>query len=216
MHKTFTVLAAALAVTFVATMALQPAIGAQDRTAGDSKVPPPIKSANVKAGKALLEAKLVASDLVPTDGSKGALGYGLVTSKGLDGIIVTPTHAGVMDSAMQASASDPAWHNHFVKLGTAGDVCNPNAALGGARIEVQDLTFQSPGTVEVQDRTIDLQNVPSQFRGTSSLTGDPLSIAPGNNVTAAVSFSLRPVLGSDGALQHVCVENVAQKEMPKK
>lgn len=130
MHKTFMVLAATLAATLVAAMALQPAIGAQDRA--------------------------------------------------------------------------------------AGDVCNPNAPLGGARLEVQDLTFQSPGKVKVQGRIVDMQSVPSKFTGTSSLTGDPLMIAPGNEVTAAVSFGLRPVFGSDGALQHVCVENVAQKEISKK
>jgi hypothetical protein len=210
------VLAAALAATLVAAMALQPAIGAQGKAAGDSKAPPQISTAKVQTGKEFLQAKLVANGLVPTDGSKGALGYGLLTSKGLDGIIVTTTHAGVMDSAMQASASDPAWHNHFVKLQAAGDVCNPNTALGGARLEVQDLTFQSPGKVKVQGRMVDLQSMPSKFTGTSSLTGNPLTIAPGNDVTATVSFGLRPVFGPDGALQHVCVENVAQKEIPKK
>jgi hypothetical protein len=49
---------------------------------------------------------------IPTDGSEGAFGYGVVLSDGR--AIVITTHADVLDSQLQQSILDPVWHNHFV------------------------------------------------------------------------------------------------------
>lgn len=49
------------------------------------------------------------------DGSGGALGYGIINSQG---VIVTSTHKGILDSELQSNAKDPVFHNHYVLLGS--------------------------------------------------------------------------------------------------
>lgn len=52
------------------------------------------------------------------DAAGSAFGYGLLTDQETDAIIVTTTHSGVLDSETQnGDASDPIWHNHYVRLG---------------------------------------------------------------------------------------------------
>ena len=60
-----------------------------------------------------LEARLITEGLlIPTDGSEGAFGYGILTED-RDAILVATTHAGVLDSEDQRFIEDPIWHNHF-------------------------------------------------------------------------------------------------------
>src|SRR5215203_1374745 len=76
-----------------------------------------IEQAEVSANGEL-EARLITEGLlIPTDGSEGAFGYGILTEDGDDAILVATTHAGVLDSEAQRFIEDPIWHNHFVKLG---------------------------------------------------------------------------------------------------
>ena len=106
-----------------------------------------------------------------------------------------------MDSKLQKDASDPIFHNHFVKLATGlSGLCN-----GGA--EVADLTFESPGNVNVLQRFVTMRDLPFSFSGTSALTGDPLTIAPGGNVKDVVSFTLEPKF-VNGELKAVCVNDI--------
>jgi hypothetical protein len=63
-----------------------------------------------------LEAFLITHGLIPENDEGGGFGYGLLTAGG-DSIIVTTTHAAVLDSEAQGgSANNPIWHNHFVQL----------------------------------------------------------------------------------------------------
>ena len=58
---------------------------------------------------------------------------------------------------------------------------------------VDKITFQSPGQVRIQSTDALQARIPNWFTGTDSLTNQPLTLSPGNNVVDAVSFSLIPI-----------------------
>jgi hypothetical protein len=142
---------------------------------------------------------------IPKDGSGGAFGYGILTDAGLDGIMITTTHAGVRDSEVQDDASDPVFHNHYVELATGlSGLCEGP--------EVADLTFESPGDVNVLQRLVLMHDLPFSFSGTSALTDEPLTITPGGNVEDVVSFTLEPKFDDEGNLAAVCVNDITPAE----
>ena len=192
--------AASLVAAFVASVLAFPLAGA----VGDFLA---IKIAITQSETNELEAELVTHGLIPKDGSGGAFGYGILTGAGLDGIIVATTHGGVLDSAIQKNANDPVWHNHFVKLASQG-------ACGGGP-GVVDITFESPGKVNVNGNSIQLRDIPSTFTGTNALNGLPTTITPGTSVQNVVSFQLSPVFDSNHNLQAVCVIDIAPAEKLK-
>jgi hypothetical protein len=148
-----------------------------------------------------IAALLKAHGIIPKDGSGGAFGYGILTEAGLNGVIVTTTHAGVKDSELQEDASDPVFHNHYLKLetGLSGLCQGP---------EVADLTFESPGDVNVAHKFVFMRDLPFSFSGTSALTNEPLTITPGGNIDDVVSFTLEPKFDDDGNLAAVCVNDI--------
>jgi hypothetical protein len=141
--------------------------------------------------------------LIPTNGTEGAFGYGILTDDG-DSILVTHTHPGVLDSEDQRFIEDPIWHNHFVKLGDV-EQCGEDQG-------VIDVTWQSPGVVTIDDNTARISGVPTdEFEGWDSITGEPLSMTLGEDVSDAVSFKSDPVFGEDG-LEAVCVTDIRSAE----
>ena len=143
---------------------------------------------------------------IAKDGSQGAYGFGILTDKGVNAVMVITTHPGVKDSADQASASDAVWHTHYVKLGqNVSGLCGENP-------EVVDITFESPGDLGVHGKIAHLRNLPSAFTGTSSLTGDALNINPGTDVQNVVAFSLDPKFDESGGLAAVCVTEITPSE----
>jgi hypothetical protein len=142
---------------------------------------------------------------IPKDGSGGAFGYGILTDAGLDGVMITTTHAGVRDSEVQDDASDPVFHNHYVELATGlSGLCEGP--------EVADLTFESPGDVNVLRNLVFMRELPFSFSGTSALTDEPLTITPGGNVEDVVSFTLEPKFDNEGNLAAVCVNDITSAE----
>jgi len=147
-----------------------------------------------------LGATLTAEGMIPTDGSEGAFGYGILTEDG-DAILVATTHAGVLDSEEQSSAEDPTWHNHFVRL---GDIAECGEDQG-----VVDITWQSPGQVEINDNTASVSGVGTdEFEGSDSITGEDLSMTLGEDVSNVVSFRLNPIFDEQAGLQAVCVTDI--------
>ncbi len=141
--------------------------------------------------------------LIPTNGTEGAFGYGILTDEG-DAILVAHTHRGVLDSEDQRFIGDPIWHNHFVKLGDV-EQC-------GKHQGVIDITWQSPGMVTIDDDTATISQIPTdEFEGGDSITGEPLSIMLGEAVSEVISFKLDPVFGEDG-LEAVCVTDIRSAE----
>jgi hypothetical protein len=141
--------------------------------------------------------------LIPTNGTEGAFGYGILTDEG-DAILVTHTHAGVLDSEDQRFIEDPIWHNHFLKLGDV-EQC-------GEHQGVIDITWQSPGVVTIDDNTATISQIPiDEFEGEDSITGEPVSMVLAEDVDDVISFRLDPVFGDDG-LEAVCVTDIRSAE----
>ena len=140
---------------------------------------------------------------IPINGTGGAFGYGILTDDG-DTILVTHTHPGVMDSEAQRFIEDPVWHNHFVKLGDV-EQCDEDQG-------VINITWQSPGVVTIDDNAAKINYVPTdEFEGWHSITGEPLSMMLGDDVSDVISFKLDPVFGEDG-LEAVCLTDIRSAE----
>jgi hypothetical protein len=143
--------------------------------------------------------------LIPTDGTGGAFGYGILTEDG-DAILVATTHAGVLDSEEQNYILDPTWHNHFVRLGDDVEQCGEDQG-------VVDITWQSPGEVRIDDNTARISGVPTdEFEGWDSITGKELSMTLGETVSEVISFKLDPVFDEEDGLQAVCVTDIRSAE----
>jgi hypothetical protein len=141
--------------------------------------------------------------LIPSNGTRGAFGYGVLTDDG-DAILVAHTHPGVLDSEAQRSIEDPIWHNHFVRLGDV-EQCGKDQGI-------VDITWQSPGEVGIDDNIARISDVPTgEFGGWHSITGEELSMTLGEAVSEVVSFKLDPVFGDDG-LEAVCVTHIQSAE----
>src|SRR5215210_8199329 len=159
-----------------------------------------IERANVLTDDDELAISLILEGLlIPTNGTEGAFGYGILTDDG-DAILVTHTQRGVLDSEDQSSIEDPIWHNHFVKLGDV-EQC-------GEHQGVIDTTWQSPGEVSINNDSASVSDIPTdEFEGWDSITGEPLSMTLGEDVGDVISFRLDPVFGDDG-LEAVCVTDI--------
>jgi hypothetical protein len=148
---------------------------------------------------------------IPTNGTHGAFGYGIITEDGDeeeedDTILVAHTHSGLLDSESQRFIEDPIWHNHFVRLGDV-DPCGEDRG-------VIDITWQSPGEVGIDDNIATISDVPTgEFEGRHSMTGESLSITLGQaaSVSDVISFKLDPVFEEDG-LKGVCVTDIRSAE----
>ena len=144
---------------------------------------------------------------VPTDGSGGAFGYGVITSAGLSAIIVTTTHAGVMDSVAQADADDPVFHNHYVALENLPD--DPTCP----EHQVASISFEEPGDVDVSGHGVVMEDTPYYFGGTHSLDRtNHISFNAEAGVDLVVSFVIDPV-DADGNtsltdIAAVCINDV--------
>lgn len=165
-----------------------------------------LHNAEVSVKNNSLTADLNSIGLLPLKGESGAVGYGLITDKGTDAIIVSTTHGGVLDSEKQKDAADPVWHNHMVKLGEVA-ICVANPG-------VIDITFESPGEIKLKNQGLIIADAPSSFTGKHSLTNKEISFAPGTNIQKVVQFNLEPKFNSSNELQAVCVTHI--EEVPFK
>ena len=165
-----------------------------------------LERANVSIDDDELTTRLIVEGLlIPTDGTGGAFGYGILTEDG-DAILVAHTHPGVMDSEDQRFIEDPIWHNHFVKLGDNVEQCGEDQG-------VVDITWQSPGEVRIDDNTARISGVPTdEFEVWDSITGKELSMTLGETVSEVISFKLDPVFDEEDGLQAVCVTDIRSAE----
>ena len=166
-----------------------------------------LERANVSIDDDELTTRLIVEGLlIPTDGTGGAFGYGILTEDGDDAILVAHTHPEVMDSEDQRFIEDPIWHNHFVKLGDNVEQCGEDQG-------VVDITWQSPGEVRIDDNTASISGVPTdEFEGWDSITGEELSMTLGETVSEVISFKLDPVFDEEDGLQAVCVTDIRSAE----
>src|SRR5919202_3907901 len=121
---------------------------------------------------------------IPTDGAEGAFGYGILTQDG-NATLVAHTHLGVLDSEDQTFIEDPIWHTHLVKLGDVKQCGDNNQGI-------VDITWQSPGTVRIDNETVRISEIPTdKFQGWDSISGEPLWMTLGKGVSEVVSFKLK-------------------------
>jgi hypothetical protein len=158
-----------------------------------------------------LDAKIETDETIPTDGDEGAFGYAILTDQGLDAVIVTTTHGGVFDSKEQDDADDPVFHNHFVKLDAESEECGDDP-------KVEEITFESPGEVDIEDQKALLESIPSEFEGTNVdrpatdkediELGDDIRLEPGTDVQDVVSFKLEPQFENGDDIEAICVTDI--------
>ncbi len=160
-----------------------------------------IREATIDANSDEMTAFLETHGHIPTNGDGGAFGYGVLTTEGLDAVVVSTTHAGVQDSEEQTDANDPIWHNHFVTLGENSDNC-------GNDLQVESITFESPGQIDIENSNADLTEIPASFSGTDALSKNDLTIRPGTDVDDVVSFRLSPQFNENDELEAVCVTDI--------
>lgn len=163
-----------------------------------------VENAEVQVDESTVDARFETGGIIPQDG-QSAYGYGILTGAGNDGLIVSTTHAGVLDSELQRDANDPVWYNHFVKLGK-----NMSGRCGDS-LEVADITLESPGEIQVREGRIILDDLPFSLDGTSALTKDSLTLAPGESPQQVVSFTMDPKFDGN-TLKAVCVTNITSAE----
>jgi hypothetical protein len=92
--------------------------------------------------------------------------------------------------------------------------CSPDPGVG-------DITWQSPGEVEIDDDNAEISDVPTdEFEGGHSITGEELSMTLGKDVSDVVSFRLDPVFDEETGqvfdeetgLEAVCVTDITPAE----
>jgi hypothetical protein len=166
-------LATSLAAIFVASMIMVPAFAGGHLT---------IEEAEVEKEKGKWEVEIETSADIPTDGSAGAFGYGVIGKKA---ILVATTHGGVgPDHPDQGGQGDPVMHTHVVTLGpNAG--CPDNLAVA---------SITSPSfSIEIDDDELEIEGIPTSAAGKLSQT--------------TASFNLS-VLGPANAPTAVCVDDL--------
>lgn len=135
----------------------------------------------------------------------GAYGYGVITKAGLNGILVTTTHGGVLDSAMQTDASDARFHNHYLSL---QDSKKDGSGLCPT-FEVKDISWDAPGDVTILEDTAVFDG-PTEYKSTHSLTGKKVSFRNLGPIGSVVSFTITPVDGkgnfSVDPIEAVCID----------
>src|SRR5215203_70374 len=80
---------------------------------------------------------------------------------------------------------------------------------------IVDITWQSPGEVNIDDETATIRGVPTdEIEGWDSITGENISMALGEGVNEAISFKLEPVYGGgdDDGLEAICVTDIRSAE----
>ena len=176
-----------------------------------------IVSATVVTGGATLDATINTASKINKGGQDGVFGYGILTTTPFGGIgdslMVATTHKGVLDSEKQGGDQfSPVWHNHYVQLKPAGAYCAAKVVQGVPALEIDKLSFESPGKVKVHHQNIlDLEDMPSVLDGTDALSSDPTIFSPKTVARLAVEFTLNPVNDAGETtleFTHVCVENI--------
>jgi len=125
-------------------------------------------------------------------------------------LVVATTHPGVLDSEDQkGDIMSPKWHNHYVKVG-AQAVCVDPENPDNSGVGVLDISYESPGKVNVSGKKITLKDIPLGDVNTHfGLAPNALNdFSTGETIPVVGSFELRPIFGS-GGLEAVCVDNVS-------
>lgn len=142
-----------------------------------------------KGSDKTLELEIKTASAIPVDGKSGAFGYAALTDNG-NNLMVAVTHLPIDDS----SHEDPinGFHTHVL------DLKEPTEACKGASFEVdlensgKNSAFDADYRWKVEGNELSVKNIPVSDVGDSG-------------VEAVVSFTLKPILGTDKKPTNLCV-----------
>ena len=158
-----------------------------------------IDEAEIEANKKKLkELEIETEGDIPTVAGT-LLGYGVLTTG--EAIVVTASHGGALDSIKQNGASDPVWHQHYLKL--QGDDECPAGVDQFPGLSVADLSWTSPGKIEIDDEELELKKVRLgniQAESALDVGGVPHAFNTGVLTNQVVAFDL-----AFGPSSQVCV-----------
>jgi hypothetical protein len=195
MHSTGVALTLIMCISFQNTEMISAFASSENFTLSDAKI---------KKMDRAISSSMQSEKEINQNGSSGALGVAIISDKGFESVIAATTHMGVYDSLQQKDASDPVWHNHFVKL--VSD--NSNGSKCGNNPQVKDLTLQSPGNVSISNQSMELSGIPTNFNSTSSLSNSTIAFEMGKNIDKVVTFKLEPKFDSENNVEVVWVTNI--------
>jgi hypothetical protein len=153
-----------------------------------------IQRAAGKGGNNLLAVTIETEKPIPMDGKSGAFGYASLSDKGNNALVLV-THLPIDDSSHENPVNG--FHAHVL------DLKAPTPECAGASFEVdvenskKNAAFDANYRWEVQDSTLKVKDVPAADLGDGGIEG-------------IASFTLKPILGKDGAPTHLCVTVVDQ------
>lgn len=148
-----------------------------------------------KDGKSTLKIEIETKGQIPMDGKAGAFGYAVLTDQG-NNVLVLTTHLPIDDSSHEDPKSG--FHTHVLDLKTPGPACP------GATFEVdlenskKNPAFDTDHRWQVKGDEVEIKDVPTADLGDAG-------------IEAIAAFTLKPVLGADGAPTNLCVTVVDKK-----
>jgi len=167
MTKTTLILGASLAMVFTLSMIMVPAFSGGHLAITETEV-------EVDDGE--LEAEIEVTADIPTDGSLGLFGYGIITDLAtFNNVLAITTHAGAFDHSSQSSASDPIFHAHILDLAPAGTFGACSALTFDAVVDFASSlaapvnNIDAQYEVEVDDEEIEIEDVPISDLADSSV-----------------------------------------------
>ena len=144
--------------------------------------------------KGQLEIEIETMGKIPEDGKSGAFGYAALSDQG-NNVLVLVTHLPIDDSSHEDARSG--FHAHVLDLKAPGPAC------AGATFEVdlenskKNTGFDANYRWKLKGAKATLEGVPGAELGDAGIEG-------------IASFTLKPILGADGAPANLCVTVVDQ------
>lgn len=142
-----------------------------------------------KSGASTLSAEIETAGKIPMDGKAEAFGYALLTDQG-NNVLVLVTHLPIDDSSHEDPKSG--FHAHVL------DLKAPSPACSGATFEVdldnskKNSAFDAAYRWKVKGAEIEVEAVPTGDLGDAGVEG-------------VAAFTLKPILGANGAPTNLCV-----------
>ena len=192
-----------------------------------------IVAAEIEIEDGEIEVEIETAGDIPTDGTGGLFGYGIITS-GFNNVLAVTTHLCAADSPVQGEAecsdgsiylntgsnspsqNDETWHPHILDLeapdtDTLGLVTNTNCQALGADAEVDILGSVLSGN-NVSPTTYDLEVDDNEIEVTALLGTDKNgneNVIPDGTGIAIVSFEIGAGVDANGNIGDLCVLNVS-------
>jgi hypothetical protein len=153
-----------------------------------------IQRAATRDSANFLSATLETERAIPQDGKSGAFGYAFLSDQG-NNVLVLVTHLPIDDSSYEKVPSG--FHAHVLDLKAPGAECAEATFEVDLENSKKNTAFDADYRWEAQGSTLKVKDVPAADLGDGG-------------IEKTASFTLKPILGKDGAPTHLCVAVVDQ------